>query len=247
MKRITIISLIFLVIAIIVGVMFFTYSRNEIRYVFDHTATAPSELAVKRLYSSGIDEEEINRLSESLLTTSFTEDELLEAALKAGTPEFYPVFSFQVAKGEGDNTLLLAGKVEQQLFDNQTNTDYSFRNLRLEVTSDAAVIDEENTSILGTNHDGTLVEKAVPIVASDGSSLAVQLDAIGAFTISFQGRTGTIMLQYTYDIITNRAIFNRTVLEDQILQVYITLNTQEDGSVGASFEAVDASEVSELY
>ena len=247
MRKITIIALIILVIAIVAGVFFFTYTHNEISYVFDHNTVTPSGLSVKRLYSSGIDAEEMTRLSESLLTTSFTEDELLEAALRAGKPEFYPVFTFQLAKGSDDNSVVLAGKVEQQLFDNQTTTDYSFRNLRLEVTSDTAVITEEGTYILGTNHDGTLIEQSTPIIASDGSSLAVQLDAIGAYSLAFEGRTGTIMLQYTYDVITNRSIFNRTVVEGHILQVYVTLNTLEDGDVGATFEVVDASEISELY
>ena len=247
MRKLTIITLILLVIVIVMGVLFFTYTHNEISYVFDHNTVTPTALAVKRLYSSGIDEEEMNRLSQSLLTTSFTEDELLEAALRAGKPEFYPVFSFQVENGDKDNSMVLAGKIEQQLFDGQTTTDYSFRNLRLEVTSDTASINEEDSYILGTNADGTLVERAAPIVASDGSSLAVQLDAIGAYSLAFEGRTGTIMLQYTYDVLTNRAIFNRTVLTDQILQVYVTLTTLEDGSVGATFEVIEASEVSELY
>lgn len=247
MRKITIVLLIFLVIAIVAGVMFITHSRDEISYVYDHTITAPSELMVQRLYSSGINEEEVNQLSETLLTTSFTEDELLEAALKAGKPEFYPNFTFQVAKGESENTVLLAGRVEQHLFDGQTSADYSFRNLRLEMTSDTATIDEENTSIHGTNREGTAVEKIAPIVASDGSSLAAQLNTIGAYTIALQGRTGTIMLQYTYDIITNRALFNSTVVEGHILQVYITLNTLEDGNVGATFEVVDASDIHELY
>ena len=247
MRKITIITLILLVIAIIVGVVIFTYSRDEISYVFDHTTVTPSGLAVNRLYSSGINEEEVNRMSESLLTTSFTEDELLDAALRAGKPEFYPVFTFQVASGDRDNTVKLAGKVEQKLFEEQTSTDYSFRNLRLEVTCDGAYINEEDTYILGTNANGTAVEKTVPIVAEDGSSLAAQLDAIGAYTIGLEGRSGTIMLQYTYDVITNRALVNNKMLEGQILQVYVTLTTLEDGSVGADFEVVEASEISELY
>ena len=247
MRKLTIFLLIILVLGIVAGVLVLTYSRNEINYVFDHTAVDPTALAVKRLYSSGINEEEMTKLSESLLTTSFTEDELLEASLRAGKPEFYPVFTFHVAKGEKDNTVILAGKVEQQLFDGQTSTDYSFRNLRLEVISDTAYINEEDTYILGTNADGTAIEKSTPIIAEDGSSLAVQLDAIGAYSIYLEGRTGTIMLQYTYDIITNRALFNRTVVEGQILQVYVTLTTLEDGSVGATYEVVDASEISELY
>lgn len=247
MRKLTIITLILLVILIVAGVMIFTYTHNEISYVFDHNTVTSTGLAVQRLYSSGINEEEMNRLSGSLLTTSFTEDELLEAALRAGKPEFYPVFTFQVAKGDGDNTVALAGKIEQQLFDGQTTTDYSFRNLRMEVTSDTAYIDKDKTFILGTNADGTLVERSTPIVAEDGSSLAVQLDAIGAYSIYLEGRTGTVMLQFTYDVITNRAIFNKTMLENQILQVYVTLTTQDDGSVGATFEVVEASEVSELY
>lgn len=247
MRRITIVLLIFLVIGIVTGVLFFTYSRNEISYVFDRSSITPTALAVKRLYSSEINEEEMNQLSESLLSTSFTEDELLDAALRAGKPEFYPTFFFQVAKGEDDNTVLLTGKTEQQLFEGQSDTDYSFRNLRMEMTSDSAYIDEDNVIMHGTNHDGTVIEKSSPIVASDGSSLAVQFDTIGAFTIPLKGRTGTIMLQYTYDVITNRSFFNPMVLENQILQVYVTLTTLEDGSVGANFEVVEASEVSELY
>ena len=247
MRKITIFLLIILVVGILAGVVILTYSRSEISHVFDHQHTTPSALTVRRLYSSGINEEEMNKLSESLLTTSFTEDELLEAALRAGEPEFYPVFTFQVVKGSRDNTVILAGSIEQQLFDNQTTTDYRFTDLRLEVTSDTAVINEENSTIYGTNRDGTAVEKATPIVASDGSSLAVQLDTIGSFAIELEGMRGTIMLQYTYDVLTNRAIINSTVLEDQILQVYVTLTTLEDGSVGATFEVVDASEVSELY
>lgn len=247
MRRITIFLLIILVIGIVAGVVVLTYSRSEIAYVFDHQSTTSSSLAVKRLYSSGVNEEEMNKLSQSLLTTSFTEDELLEAALKAGRPEFYPVFTFGVVRGDDDNSVILVGKIEQQLFDGQTSTDYSFTDLRLEVTSDSAIINEENTNILGTNQEGTLVEKAHPIVASDGSSLAVQLDTIGAYEIGFDGRSGTIMLQYTYDVLTNRSIVKNVVLEDQILQVYVTLTTLEDGSVGANFEVVEASQVSELY
>lgn len=247
MRKITVVSLIILVIAIVAGVIVLTYSRDEISYVFDHKTETPSALVVRRLYSSGINEEEVNKLSESLLTTSFTEDELLASALRAGKPEFYPVFSFQLDKGEGNNTVLLAGSIEQQLFDNQTSTDYCFSNLKMEVTSDGAYIDEENTVIYGTNAAGTEIVKCTPIVAGDGSSLAVQLDAIGAYTISLEGRSGTIMVQYTYNVNTNRELFNPTMLENQILQVYITLTTLEDGSLGANFEVVEASEVSELY
>ena len=189
----------------------------------------------------------MNRLSQSLLTTSFTEDELLEAALKAGKPEFYPVFTFQVAKGNRDNTVYLAGKIEQEMFEGQTSTDYRFTDLKMELTSDSAYINEDNTIIYGTNRDGTMVEKAAPIVASDGSSLAVQLDTIGAYSIELEGTTGTIMVQFTYDVVTSRSLLNTKVKEAQILQVYVTLVTLEDGSIGANYEVVEASEVSELY
>lgn len=248
MKRITIFLLIILVVGIVAGVVVLTYSRSEISYVCDYKTVLPSALVVKRLYSSEINEEKVNELSNSLLTTSFTEEELLEAALRAGKPEFYPTFSFQLAKNPDDNTILLAGKVEQELFEGQESTDFSFTNILLEVTSDTAFINEEKTIMYGTNPEGTVAERAIPIVAEDGSSLAVQLDAIGAYSIALEGgNTGTVMLQYTFDVVTNRALFNRTVLEDQILQVYVNLTTLEDGSVGATFEVIEASEVSELY
>ena len=58
------------------------YSGGELTYVCDYKETKSSAYAssmlAKRLYSSGIDEKKIEELSQSLLTTEFTEEERRE-------------------------------------------------------------------------------------------------------------------------------------------------------------------------
>ncbi len=117
MKKITIILLIFLVLGVVGGVVFFAYESGDITYVCDYTelSSSPtvSAMVAKRLYSSSIDPEKMEELSSSLLTTAFTEDELLEAALKSGKPEFYPWFSFQITRKTDQNRTILEGQQGQ--------------------------------------------------------------------------------------------------------------------------------------
>lgn len=251
MKKITIIFLIILVLGIMAGVLYFAYSSGELTYVCDYRETKSSSysssMVAKRLYSSNIDEQRMEELSRSLLTTAFTEEELLDAALKNGKPEFYPWFSFQVKKKAEDNQLFLEGRYGQTLFENQTSSRFTVTNLRMEMTSEDIVINTEASAIYGSERLGNEIQKVTPIVAEDGSSLAVQIGNTGAFDIVFEGTSGTIMIQYAYDIVPTDGLFNRVVLEDQLIQVYITVSTAADGTLTASYEIADASQISDLY
>ena len=55
------------------------------------------------------------------------------------------------------------------------------------------------------------------------------------------------MVQYTYDIVTNEALISRTVLKDQLIQFYITITLGEDSNVSATYEVVDAYQISDVY
>lgn len=252
MKKITIILLIILVVGILAGVLVLAYSGGELTYVCDYKETKSSAYAssmvAKRLYSSGIDEKKMEELSQSLLTTEFTEEELLDAALKSGKPEFYPWFSFELKKKPEDNMLFLEGKFGQTLFDGQKTSRFTATNMRMEMTSENIAISSDGTVIYGSeDRVGAEVEKITPVIAEDGSSLAAQIGRTGGYDIILNGSSGNIMVQYTYDIRPTDGLFNRTVLEQQLIQIYITVSTAEDGSIKAEYEIVEASQVSDLY
>lgn len=250
MKKITVILLILLVIAITGGVVFFAYESGDITYVTDYTELSSSPTAsamvAKRLYSSSVDPEKMEELSSTLLVTSFTEEELLEAALKSGKPEFYPWFSFQVTRDKAKNRVILEGQQGQDFFEGQEASRYRIENLRMEVTSESPIIADESIIYAadGQSEEGY---RAVPVVAEDGSSLAVVMDRAGAYDLSLEGGSGTVMIQYTYDIATTDALISRTVLKDQLMQFYINITLGENSEVSATYEVVDAYQISDVY
>lgn len=250
MKKITVIMLILLVILITGGVVFFAYESGDITYVTDYTELSSSATAsmmvAKRLYSSSVDPAKTEELSSTLLTTSFTEDELLEAALKSGKPEFYPWFSFQVTRAAAKNRVILEGKQGQDLFEGQEVSRYRIENLRMEVVSESPIMADECIFYAA---DGQSDESylAVPVVAEDGSSLALSFGRAGAYDLSLEGGSGTIMVQYTYDIATTDALISRVVMKDQLMQFYINITLGENNEVKASYEVVDAYQVSDVY
>ncbi|MCM1055061.1 MAG: hypothetical protein NC394_05995 [Bacteroides sp.] len=251
MRKITIVLLILLVVGILGGVLFFTFEKSDITYVCDYTelssSPSTSAMVVKRLYSSSIDPEKVEDLSATLLTTAFTEDELLEAALKSGKPEFYPWFSFEVTRKPGKNLTIIEGKIGQTLFEGQTSSRYRIDNLRMEMTSDASPVNASETVIYGANGLEENGHRVVPVVAGDGGSLAAYLDRTGAYDIALDGGSGTVMIQYTYDICTSDALISKKVMEDQLLQVYINITAGTDSNVSATYEVVDAYLISDVY
>lgn len=252
MKKITIVLLILLVLAILAGVLVIAYSSGELTYVCDYKVTKStayaSSMIAKRLYSSGIDEKKMEELSSSLLTTEFTEEELMEAALKSGKPEFYPWFSFELKKKPEEDTFYLQSKFGQTLFETQKVSRFTITNLQMEMTFENFTADQDATTIFGIEDKvGAESEKITPVIAEDGSSLAVRIGRTGAYEAVFNGKSGTVMIQYTYDIRPTDGLFNKTVLEKQLIQIYITLKTAADGSFTAEYEIVDASQVSDIY
>lgn len=252
MKKITIVLLILLVLGILAGVLLLAYSSGELTYVCDYKETKASSysssMVAKRLYSSGIDQKKMDELSQSLLTTAFTEEELLEATLKSGKPEFYPWFSFELKKKPEDDMLFLEGQFGQTLFDGQKSSRFTVTNLQMEMTCENVSINSDATVIYGAEDTvGAETKRIIPMISEDGSELAAKIGRTGAYDIILNGGSGTIMVQYTYDIRPTDGLFNRTVLEQQLIQIYITISTADDGTMTANYEIVEASQVSDLY
>ena len=93
MKKVVIVLLILLVLGITGYFVYTEISVKEITYVSDvETNENDGRYSVRRLYSSDIDIEKLNEKVESLTLLEFSEEDILAAALEAGTPEFYPAF-----------------------------------------------------------------------------------------------------------------------------------------------------------
>lgn len=249
MRKLTVIILIVLVLGVLAGCLFIVLNPSEISYVGDYKVTSSdsNQLLIKRLYSTDIDEEKMKELASSTLATAFTDEEVLEAALKAGKPKYYPWYYFDVTGCKSDSgDIIISGKVNQSFAEGQTAVDFAPSNLRLEAVATGMTISEDSV-IYGTNETGDDAEKRVPVLASDGSSMVVELGEAGAYEIILNGTSGSVMLQFTYDISTAGTIIPKTVLTDQLLLVYVYVSTDENGSVTAVYDLVDASKVEEVY
>ena len=249
MRKITVIILIVLVLGVLGGCVFMILNPSEISYVGDYETLTHDDrrLMIKRLYSSDIDEKKMQELADSTtLGATFTDEEVLEAALKAGTPRLYLWFYFELNDSSGnDGEVSLTGKINQELAEGQSAVNFVPCNLRLEaVAKDTSIL--EDTVVYGAENSEGEVKKCVPVRASDGSSMIVEMGEAGAFEMSLSS-LGNITLQFTYDVRTAGTLISKTVLTDQLLLVDFKLAVGDDGRIYGIYDITDASSKSDLY
>lgn len=243
MKRVIIVILILLVIG---TVGFYTYNEfrvREIVYVGDYESDiSGNSHSVKRLYSSDVDFDAYNEKLEDLISLEFTEEEILKAALESGEPEFYPSFYTSVRKvNTNDDFFTLSTKVVQQMAEGQSRANFTLSDLRLEVITNNTVIDEVSAS----SQDGlSVVRKEVPLINEQGTGMTVELRNYGDTEITFNGTTGMVVLQYSYDI-ESVSIFPTTVHESCFIRINVSVSEDEEGHIIAEYSIDDASTVDE--
>lgn len=224
MKKTTIVLLILLVLGILGACIFYVLNPADISYVNDYEASnlTDREYLLRRLYSSDIDSEKMAKLASTTLSTAFTDDEIQEAALKAGTPQFYPTFYCNVTKlADG---VELDTKFIQGLAEGQVNTNYAPSNVTMEIVGTGFSVTK---SEIYAADNGTARE-CTPMITEDGTNLAVFYEGTSDALIDFTGTTGTIMLQYRYDIKTSGGLIAKTALTDQIVIIYINITNDGD-------------------
>ena len=228
MKKGVILGLIVLVIAVVGVFVYFEIAVSEISYVSDYESeVVDNRYSVKRLYSSDIDIEEFNQQIEKLISLEFTEDDIMRAALEAGTPEFYPAFHVYAHRRKEDEYIELNISAVQELAENQKKMDYSMDNIRLEVVTNGLTIKESTT------HSGDWsgnTEISQPIVNDGGTGLAVGLGKFGDSTLVLDGKSGTVVLQFSYDVM-NQALINNIVMTDCFLRMDVNLSFNEKGDI----------------
>ena len=228
MKKGVIISLIVVILAIVAVFINSEMSVREILYVNDYESEiVDNRYSVKRLYSSDIDVEEFNSQIEKLISLEFTEEDIMRAALEAGTPEFYPAFHVYAHRRKEDEYLELNISVVQELAENQERMNFSLDNIRLEAVTNGLTIVESTTH--SGKWDGKS-EISQPIVNDGGTGLAVGLGKFGDSALVLDGKSGTVVLQFSYDILS-QTLIQQPVMTDCFLRMDINLSLDDNGNI----------------
>ena len=236
MKKAVIVMLILLVLGIVGYFVYNELSIKEITYVSDVEHNEENgRYAVKRLYSSDIDVEKLNEKVDKLLMLEFSEEDVLAAALNAGTPEFYPAFHILTYRpSPKEDVIYMDLTAVQEIAPGQKNTDYCMDNLKLEVMTTGISITEAEA--VGTDSLNRTVNESI-LKNENGTEMMVELNDYGSVKMNFDGLTGTIVLQYT--------LIPRTAVEGCMVMIRISVITNDEGETEVTYKLEPISTIDE--
>lgn len=244
MKKAVIVMLILLVLGIVGYFVYNELNVKEITYVSDlEHNIGDGRYSVKRLYSSDIDLEAFNEKVEKLIMVEFSEEDVLAAALDAGTPEFYPAFRIHTYRPLKEDKIYMDIFAEQQLAPNQKNTDYSMDNLKLEAVTTGISITEAEA--IGTDSFNRSMNEAI-LKNDDGTGMMVELSDYGNAKLTLDGITGSVVLQFSYDIKKNTLI-PRTAVTGCMVMIRINIITNDEGETEITYRLEPISTIDEYF
>jgi len=223
----------------------------EIDFVDDNVETdVVNQIIVKRLYASSVDPDayaEALQSIQNMTEEEFDEDQVLYAAKKSGTPEFYPAFILSVIEDGED--IILQGFTDVKLAEGQKDLKFKLGNVNMEaVVKSVLTINEFNITPFEDVKTAPASKEIIPKINSD-AAVAADLSKAAGFEIKMakigENETGSITLQYVYAIDTN-TFMPRTVLEEQLLQIHIDISRDADGKVKAEFTPEPYSNLEDL-
>ena len=245
MKKAGIVFLIIVVLGIVGYFVYTEISVKELSYV--STVEKNDEhgrYAVKRLYSSDIDIEAFNETVEDLMLVEFSEEDILNAALAAGTPEFFPSMRIRTYRSDDEDEkdiVYMDLMSVQELAKGQKNTDYSMTNIKLEImTTGVSIVEAE---AVGTDSLNRAVDEDI-LKNEDGTAMVVELNDYGTANLKLKGTTGTVVLQYTYDIKKN-SLLPSTALTGCFTLIRVNIITNADDETEISYTVDPATSVDE--
>jgi hypothetical protein len=221
------------------------FSIKGIVFVNDKTISSPkgNEIVINRLYNSGVNIEKFNnKVQESVVNAEFAEEDIEQAALLEGTPEFYPQFNLSMYS-ENDlirgESLKFKAIVTQQVAKGQSETNFAMKHLRLEAQSNGITIADPWTTIY--NED--LKTKNTPVIDEAGNNLMLPAENTVDFGFYVNGTktetgterfVGTITLNFIYDVYTE-SIFSSVVIKDCLLSITANVSSDTDGRTTIEF------------
>jgi hypothetical protein len=243
MKKAVIIALIFIVLGIVGYFVYTEISVKDISYVSSvENDDKEGRYSVKRLYSSDIDIEAFNKKVENLLLLEFSDEDIEAAALEAGTPQFYPAFHVLTFRPhDKENTVYVDLSAWQEIAPGQQDVNYSMTNLRLEAMTTGVSIVEAKA--VGTDSLNRSINEAI-LKNETGTGMMVELNDYGSVNLTLEGVTGSITLQYTFDVRSN-SLLPKTVLTGCMVMIRINVITNSGGDTEISYQLEPATTVDE--
>lgn len=236
-----------MLILLVLGIVgFFVYNElnvKEISYVSDlEHNEGDGRYSVKRLYSSDIDIDSFNEQVDKLLMLEFSEEDILAAALRAGIPQFYPAFHILTYRPTGtENTVYMDLQAVQELAPGQKYADYCMDNLKLEVMTTGISITEAEA--VGTDSLNRTVNEAI-LKNEEGTGMMVALNDYGNVKMTFEGLTGSVVLQYTFDIRKN-SLIPQTAVEGCLVMIRVNIITNDEGNTEVTYQLEPTSTIDE--
>ena len=243
MKKAVIILLILLVLGIVGYFVYNEITVKEMTYVSDlEHNEGDGKYSIKRLYSSDIDLDAFNEKVDKLLMLEFSEEDILAAALEAGTPQFYPAFhALTYRPSVKEDKIYMDLSAVQELAPGQKNADYSMDKLKLEILTTGISITEAEA----VGADSLNREVSETILKNDsGTGMMVELGDYGNVKLTFEGTTGSVILQYTFDIKKN-SLIPKTALEGCMVMIQINIITNDEGETEVTYKLESASTIDE--
>ena len=243
MKKAVIVMLILLVVGIVGYFVYNEITVKEITYVSDvEHNEGDGKYSIKRLYSSDIDIDAFNEKVDSLLMLEFSEEDVLAAALDAGIPQFYPAFHIVTYRPSlKKDEIYMDLSAVQELAPRQKDADYCMDNLRLEVMSTGISITEAEA--VGTDSLNRTVNEAI-LKNDSGTGMMVELNDYGSVKMTFEGTTGSVVLQYTFDIKKNSLIPIKAV-EGCMVMIRVNIITNAEGETEVTYQLEPGSTIDE--
>lgn len=243
MKKAVIVLLMLLVIAIVGYFVYNELSIKEITYVSDvEHNEGDGRYSIKRLYSSDIDIDAFNEKVDKLLMLEFSEEDILAAALEAGTPQFYPAFHILTYRPlKDEDTIYMDLSAVQEIAPNQKDTDYSMDNLKLEIMTTGVSITEAEA--VGTDSLNRTVNETI-LKNENGTGMMVELNDYGSVKMTLGGVTGSVVLQYTFDIKKNTLI-PRTAVEGCMVMIRVNIITNAENETEITYTLEKISSIDE--
>ena len=236
-----------MLILLVVGIVgYFVYTElsiKEIVYVSDtENDSEDGRYSVKRLYSSDVDIEEFNKKVEDLVMLEFTDEDIEAAALSAGIPQLYPAFHVLTYRPTGkEDKIYMDLSAVQEIAPGQTNVDYSMDNLRLEISTTGVSITEAEA--VGTDSLNHTINEAI-LKNEQGTGMMVELNDYGNAKLTLEGTTGTVTLQYTFDIKKN-TILPRKALTGCLVMIRVNIITNAQGETEITYQLDPSSTIDE--
>ena len=243
MKKVVIVLLILLVLGIVGYFVYTEISVKEITYVSDaETNEGDGRYSVRRLYSSDIDIDKLNEKVENLILLEFSEEDILAAALEAGTPEIYPAFHVLTYRPSlKEDTIYMDLSAVQELAPGQDTANYTMTNLKLEVMTTGVSIIEANA--VGTDSLNRKINEAI-LKNESGTGMMVELNDYGSVNMTMSGTTGSVVLQYTYDI-KKSTLFPNLALTGCMVMIRVNIITNAAGETEITYQLEPASTIDE--